>query len=67
MMDRQGLVITEVLTDYAKKVIQDHYFKREELRLPNNGAAGNESQSEMKDTSILKTNLNYTDYAMAQS
>lgn len=67
MMDRQGLVVTEVLTDYAKKVIQDHYYKLEELRLPNNGAAGNESQSDMKDTSILKTNLNYSDYAMAQS
>lgn len=25
VMDRQGLIITEVLTDYAKLVIQDHY------------------------------------------
>ena len=27
VMDRQGLVITEVLSDYAKLVIQEHYAR----------------------------------------
>jgi len=51
VMDRQTLIVTEVLTDYAKRVIQDHYLKQGRLRV-DSGAK--------KDTQLLRTLPDYS-------
>jgi len=50
VMDRQALVVTEVLTDYAKQVIQEYY-----VRETNKGEEPLAAQEAAKDTSLLRS------------
>lgn len=51
IMDRQALIVTEVLTDHAKTIIQEHYY---------NNYSSEAATPSSKDTSLLRSSLNYS-------
>ena len=61
VMDKQALIVTEVLTDVAKTIIQQHYFDEAEA---NSMIVGEESkinvESSNKNKSLLQTHLDYS-------
>ena len=56
VMDRQPLIITEVLTETAKQIIEQHYaaerHEKEEVK--------GESDNEDKDTSLMRSQVDYS-------
>lgn len=61
-MDKQALIVTEVLTDVAKAIIQQHYL----ATAPNEGVdiveeSKIQSNNPDKDSSLLRSHINYSD------
>ena len=60
VMDRQALIITEVLTDSAKQIVEQYYFQQakeeEERKMPQPLP----DDDDHKDTSLLRSSTNYT-------
>ena len=53
--DKQALIITEVLTDQAKQIIEQHYAKEKELQMMDEAFGINE-----KDSSLLRSSVDYS-------
>lgn len=57
-MDRQALIISEVLTDSAKTLIEQHYVEQcEESKFEEEDRSGAETT---KDTSLMRSSLDYS-------
>ena len=58
VMDRQALIVSEVLTDYAKTLIEQHYVEQcEEAKFEEDDQSSSETA---KDTSLMRCSLNYS-------
>lgn len=60
VMDRQALIVTEVLTDEAKQLVEQHYFSQERALEEEQKLQDLDQDAHEKDTSLLRASINYT-------